>query len=106
VYSQSTYQQALKEKFDDLAEQWSQQTGHESFFQRAALHPAYQQIIGMGPQAIPFILRDLRETHRHWFWALRAITGESPIPDESKGNIREMVEAWLDWGCRNHYIDQ
>ena len=98
-------QRASQKQFNRLAEQWTRETGHESFIQRAALHPAYQQIIGMGPRVIPLILRDLEETHRQWFWALRAITGQSPIPDESKGNVRKMTEAWLDWGRLNHYIN-
>lgn len=48
------------------------------------MHPAYQQIIGMGEKALPLILRDLRDRPTgHWFWALNAITGEEPTLGES-----------------------
>lgn len=44
------------------------------------MHPAYQQIIGMGPAVVPLLLNDLVRTRSHWFWALRAITGKTQFP--------------------------
>ena len=60
--------------------------------------PAYQQIIGMGLDALPLILRELQQEADHWFWALRAITGIDPVPKSSAGKIEEMRDAWLAWG--------
>lgn len=62
-----------------------------------AMHPAYQQIIGMGREAVPLILRDLQRRPDHWCWALAHITGEDPVP-------AEVAEAWLDWGRQNSHI--
>jgi hypothetical protein len=68
-----------------------------------AMHPAYQQIIGMGPAAIPLILRDLQRRPDHWFWALTAMTGEDPVPPEDAGDMRKMAEAWIQLGrARGH----
>ena len=63
-----------------------------------ATHPAYQQIIGMGKEAIPLILEELQREEDHWFWALKAITGEDPVPGKDWGKIQAMRAAWLAWG--------
>ena len=70
-----------------------------------AAHRAYQEIIGMGNDAIPLILRDLEESPSQWFWALSSITRESPIRPEDRGDVDAMTLAWLDWGRRNRYIE-
>jgi hypothetical protein len=40
-----------------------------------------------------------------WFWALQAITEEDPVPPPSRGKVREMALAWIEWGrtspCRH-----
>jgi len=66
-------------------------------------HPAYQQIIALGPPVIPLILRELRERPDHWFWALNAITGEDPVGPED--DFDQAVEAWLRWGRERGYLD-
>lgn len=68
-----------------------------------AMHPAYQQIIGMGRTAIPYILEELAERGGHWFWALRAITGENPVDGSDQGDVEKMKLAWLQWGVREGY---
>lgn len=68
------------------------------------MHPAYQQIIGMGPEVVPLLLRDLAETESHWFWALRVITNDNPVPPEHRGRVDRMISAWLSWGMRNNLL--
>ena len=53
----------------------------------------YQQIIGLGSCAVPLILAELRRETDHWSWALEAITGESPVPNEVAGNVEAAAEA-------------
>ena len=65
--------------------------------------PSYQQVIGIGPSVVPYLLRELKYFPDHWFWALNAITGEDPVPPESKGKFQKMTEAWLDWGRKKGY---
>ena len=67
------------------------------------MHPAYQEIIGMGERAVPLLLAELRREPDDWFWALHAITGANPVPAASRGNARTMAEAWLRWGAENGY---
>ena len=94
----------IEAKFTRLAAKWKQKTAHLSSPGMIAEHPAYQEIVGMGPDVIPLILRDLKEAPAQWFWALRSITGESPIRPEDRGDIDAMRVAWLDWGERYQYI--
>jgi len=94
---------AFAERFHRLVTQWNNETGHYSVTFKRAMHPCYQQIIGMGEKALPFILRDLRERPTgQWFWALNAITGESPTLDQR--SIDDAVQAWLRWGTERGYI--
>ncbi len=88
---------ALQHRFSLLATKWKNETGMLSNVTKKCTHPAYQQIIGMGWEALPLILRDLKESKADWFWALTAITGANPISAEIAGNISKMTEAWLEW---------
>ncbi len=84
-------------KFRRLAAEWDQATCFFSSMQAAYEHPAYRQIIAMGPKIVPLLLRDLEQTNSHWFAALREITGANPAPSSAAGNVPKMVEAWLKW---------
>ncbi len=88
----------VEEKFHRLALEWKSQTSHFSTVSMRAMHEAYQRIIGIGPEALPLILRELKNNPDDWFWALNAITEVNPIPEESEGKIDEMTKSWLQWG--------
>ena len=62
------------------------------------LHPSYARIIGLGWAAVPYVLRSLKRKPNDWFYALRAITGENPVPDSMAGDIVQMAEVWINWG--------
>ncbi len=85
-------------RFRELAQIWHAETAHLSSVTAKATHPAYQQIIGMGKDALPYILEELRHAPNHWFWALRAITGIDPIRPEERGRVASMTASWLRWG--------
>jgi len=86
----------IASRFDRLASTWERETALESFITRAAVHPAYQQIIGLGPVAVPLILARLEQESKPWFWALTAITGKNPA--EGTETVDEATRLWLDWG--------
>lgn len=90
----------LAGRFKKLASSWRAECAHVSSVREMVLHPAYQQIIGMGPDALPLIFAELERSPDHWFWALRAITQEDPVPREHRGNVVEMARAWLGWAER------
>lgn len=91
--------------FNALAFKWRVETEFASSVNEMAIHPAYQQIIGMGEKVVPVLLRELQRRPDHWFWALKAITRQDPVPDEARGDFDAMVAAWLRWGRTQGYID-
>ena len=91
-------EEALEQRFLELAEEWRSATLFDSFVGDLDQDPPYQAIIAMGEAALPWILRDLAQTGDHWFHALHEITGENPAADAQPGRIGEFRDAWLQWG--------
>jgi hypothetical protein len=96
--------EALVGRFETLAAEWKDATAFLSSSTAMVAHPAYQAIIQLGPPVVPLLLRDLEREPVHWFEALRAITGEDPVPREAWGNIPAMAAAWLAWGRARSFI--
>lgn len=84
-------------KFDTLANLWRADTRFMSSPDRQAFHAAYQQIIGMGSDALPLIAKEIRTKDERWFWALKCITGEDPVRESSRGRFDDMKADWLQW---------
>ena len=93
----------LEAEFKKFAEEWRLETGMLSLVTQKSMHQAYQRIIGMGQPVIPLILRDLEQKPDHWFWALRAITGDNPVKPEQRGRMKQMAQAWIQWGKEHGY---
>ncbi len=91
-------QSHVVERFRDLASRWQRETRFSSSRTRMVEHPAYKEIIAIGPAVLPLILAELQTEPRYWFAALSAITGEDPVPAGDRGVIRKMTDAWLQWG--------
>lgn len=94
----------VRERFRRLAAEWKNQTRHLSNTAQMAVLRPYQGIIGMGLPAVPLILEELRREPDQWFCALEAITEENPVPPEAAGNVRQMAQAWIDWGVRQGFL--
>jgi hypothetical protein len=92
-------------RFSNLEKEWKESTSMLSSITEIVMHPSYQQIIGMGPTAIPLILLSMRRELSHWFWALCAITGENPVPIEHRGKIKKMTKDWFVWGRKHLYLE-
>lgn len=96
----------LRAKFQRLVEQWHDERGVSSSLTECVLCSAYQSIIGMGQPAVSLLLDQLKsegDDPDQWFWALCAITGCQPVPEEDLGNFVKMSQHWLDWGRHNGY---
>ena len=88
-----------------LASQWKREASGYSSIGMKIRHPAYQAILGLGPQAVKLILQDLAKGPTHWFPALKRLTGGlDPTPLEKRGDVEAMREAWLAWGRSKNYI--
>lgn len=92
--------------FQSLVQQWRRERGAMSSITEMSMLPAYQKLIGMGEEAIPLMLAQLRaegDDPDQWFWALRAITGANPVRPEDQGDVVRMAAAWLKWGDDEGY---
>ena len=90
--------------FERLADEWERDTWFVGNIGPYLKHPAYLQIIGMGPAAVPWLLARLTAGGSgHWLVALWELSGANPVPPESRGRIREMVAAWQEWGRQQGY---
>jgi len=94
----------ISEEFQLLADEWIRASEFLSSPTQIAMLWPYQRIIGLGKDAVPLILRELAKEPRPWFWALRAITGEDPVEDCDRGNVRRMAEVWRQWGKDHGYV--
>jgi hypothetical protein len=92
---------ATREKFRELADAWRADTQWLSSIPQKVMHPAYQRIIGLGPEALPLIFDQLRTGTGYWFWALAAITGEDPAAGTKK--MVAARDAWLKWAQEHDY---
>ena len=95
--------ESVEEKFGRLARTWLAETAYSSSSSDLVAHPAFQEIVGMGPAVIPFLLRELENRTGHWHRALRRITGADPVPPVDRGKIDKAAEAWLRWGKEQGY---
>ena len=93
----------VEERFRRLAAVWQAETAYVSSSSELVAHPAFQEIVGMGPAIIPLLLRELANRTGHWHRALRRITGADPVPAADRGNIDKAAEAWLRWGKEHGY---
>ena len=92
-----------QETFEKLADEWERDRPRGVDIAQMTRHPAYQRIIAMGDPAVPWLLHRLATKPDHWFVALSTITGARPVPPESRGRIKAMIQAWLDWGSQQGY---
>ena len=91
-------------EFERLSTEWRADRPRGTDVAQMVEHPAYKRIIDMGPAAIPLILRELDREVDHWFWALHELTGADPVPEDDKGDLPAMAEAWLNWGKSKGHI--
>jgi hypothetical protein len=94
----------VQERFHALRDDWKAKSRHLSNSAQIALLWPYQQIIGLGSPAVPLILAELEKETDHWFWALEAITGENPVPEQAAGHVEAMASTWIEWGRRKGLV--
>lgn len=86
------------ERFEALRRCWREDVAGLSDLREIVAHPAYEAIIAMGAEVVPWLLRDVARGAGHWHVALRAITGEQPVPASEVGRLQSIRDHWLAWG--------
>jgi hypothetical protein len=89
-------------KFWDLVHKWEFETRFQSSTTSILTHPLLNEVIQMGPEAIPLILKGLKD---NWFlaFALNKLTGEWPVNEEYAGDGEKITECWFKWAKRHGY---
>lgn len=84
--------------FDALATRWRRETGALSVTRARYEHPAWQQILSLGSEVVPEILRRIERQPDHWHMALVELTGENPIPVGEQITTSQVCARWVAWG--------
>jgi hypothetical protein len=103
----------IEQEFLRLVAEWDAGTKYQSSPGPVFRHPAYGQILGLGPTVVPLILKMMegRGLGVKWFRVLSELTGANPYtpePLEASGwvafNVPAGNRAWLEWGRQNGYL--
>ena len=92
----------LEQRFAGLAERWWLEAGGRSISTQMMDSDAFREIVALGEQVVPLILREMEHSHMHWHLALREITGEHPESAVQPGKVDQIRAAWLGWGHRRY----
>jgi hypothetical protein len=92
----------LENEFHNLVILWREETADLSSPIKMYAHPAYQRIMAMGAEGLPFVLNELQRQTDHWFHALRYMAGKNI--SEGITDPEEAKDAWLTWGYKNNHI--
>jgi hypothetical protein len=89
-----------------LIAHWKEETRLQSSPHQMMNLPSFREIVQLGQEAVPVILRDLHSEPSDAFLLLQAITGENPVPESDYGDLDKIVSAWLQWGKdHGHWSD-
>ena len=94
----------IEHVFTALKDRWLRETKFISSDTDIVLHESYQQIMALGPAALPLVFREVQAGGGLWFWALKSITRDDPVSPEDIGVVPRMAAAWLRWGAERGYV--
>jgi hypothetical protein len=88
-----------RQKFEELSRSWNDWNLGKSVIDYHDF--AFEQIVGMGADAVPFLLKKLAAGESEWIYALKCITGQQADTEEMVGDEDRVVDAWIRWGKDN-----
>ena len=89
-------------RFWDLINKWEFDTRFSSMAREILSHPALSDIIQMGPEAIPLVLKAMKGNF-HLAFILHKLTGEWPVKEEYAGKSEKIIECWQRWARKRGY---
>ncbi|EHB56075.1 hypothetical protein MycrhDRAFT_3269 [Mycolicibacterium rhodesiae JS60] len=95
IYAYRPSSVEIESRFARDRDAWLIKSATMSSIVDMAMLPEYQRIIGLGADAVPLIINELRQEVDHWFWALVAIVGEDHGVGAS--TLSEAAENWIAW---------
>ena len=85
----------LDDKFNSLLNAWKVNTWFESNSNNIIRDENFQEIINLGEQAIPLIIKEIDEEPSQLVWALNIITGMH-IKSPYRMNLTESCKKWVE----------
>lgn len=82
---------------DEIIEDWLNQAEFVSSIDEMRLLPSYSTLIELGYAALPRIIASLSRDPSMLGIAAADITGENPVTEEIRGDVRAMAGAWIGW---------
>lgn len=102
VYKQS--RSALELRFKRLSKVWKRETVLYSNAKDITRHRAFKQIVGLGKQIIPLVLREYEHDPGHWDMVLTALADTDPVPNSCAGDVYQIRHHWLAWGRKQKLL--
>jgi hypothetical protein len=94
--------ETVEQRVTRLLRIWRDQTAYCSSSTQITGHAAYQELMTLGPAALPALFRDLEQSgDGHLSKALTGLTGAHPVPAEDRGQVRKIADTWLKWAREN-----
>ena len=95
----------LEFQFNDLATKWKAETGLFSI-DRDRVNDTFLDIISLGKDIVPFILKDLQKPTgtARWHIALKTLTKANPVLNEELNKSKLIKERWIKWGKDKNII--
>ena len=93
----------VRRTFRRLFDVWDRDTFIHSCPDEIYGHWAYEQILGLGEPAVPYMLGEIQRGNSKLMVALDSMFGGSPvrIPEPT---TEEVMSAWMDWGEATGYV--
>jgi hypothetical protein len=88
-----------RQKFEELSKSWQEYNFGSSIIEYH--DAAFEQIIGMGAEVVPYLLERLKDGEVEWVYALQRITGHHIENPDMIGDAEKVAEAWIEWGREN-----
>lgn len=96
----------VAQQFQPLADAWARHCHNARFSSQLRDyldHPAYRQLIALGPAAIPYIMERYKFDNLPWGFVLREITGIPVIADPDDFSPTDVKHTWLRWWQEQHH---
>jgi hypothetical protein len=93
----------VETRFRRLAGQWKNAVGSASDPKDICGVSFFHELVRMGDDILPLVMRELDADPFHWFEVLAEITGEDPTRPGDAGDVTAMTAAWKQW-AEDHNI--
>jgi hypothetical protein len=88
-----------RQKFEALSKSWNEYNFGRSIIDYHDL--AFEQIVGMGAEVVPYLLERVAAGESEWIYALKCIVGKDQESPDMIGDEERVVGAWIEWGKKN-----